>query len=186
MIRIISGRFRGLKLPVPALPGLRPTGDRVRESAYNALHTRFDLQGARVLDLFSGAGGFGLEAMSRGAGWVDFVEQQAPAVAHLRRSAERLGGQAKVHRADVLAFLAGATPEAPYDLVLLDPPYGAQLIEPVLQALLRPGWLRSAAYLCVEHGPTEPIPSLPGLQVDFARSYGHAGLTLLLRHEEDA
>lgn len=184
MFRIISGRARGLKLPVPDLPGVRPTTDRVRENAFNALQSRLHLDGLRVLDLFAGAGTLGLEALSRGAAQVDFVERQEAVARQLTANATRIGGGHAVHRRAVAEHLAGRPPAAPYDLVFLDPPYADGLVGATLQALMAPGWLAPGAWLCVEHPAQQAVVAPPGLGVDFARVYGQTGLTLLTSTRE--
>ena len=141
-VRIIAGRLRGSKLPVPDRPGLRPTSDRVRETLFNWLQPA--LPGARVLDLFAGTGALGFEAASRGAARVTLVERDARAVAALRESARILGAeQVEVVRADAVEFARSAS--GGFDLVFLDPPYRQGLlerIEPELERLVAPdGWL---------------------------------------------
>jgi 16S rRNA (guanine966-N2)-methyltransferase len=142
-VRIIGGAWRGSKLPVPAVVGLRPSADRVRETLFNWLQPV--LPGARVVDLFAGTGALGLEAASRGAARVDLVESAAPALEALRQSAARLGrdgsgGELRVHAGDALGFLA-ANP-GPWDLAFVDPPFAAGLWPATLAALaprLSPG-----------------------------------------------
>lgn len=113
-------------MPVPDLPGLRPTGDRVRETLFNWLQPR--LAGARCLDLFAGTGALGLEALSRGASRVTLVERSRPAVDHLRRSISSLNAEDEtelVHQ-DAMAFLASAA--SAYDIIFLDPPFADDLL----------------------------------------------------------
>lgn len=135
-VRIIAGRWRGSKLPVLDLPGLRPSSDRLRETLFNWLQPV--LPGARVLDLFAGSGALGFEAASRGAAQVDLVEQSAAAVAALRASALRLAGDPpkgiSVHAADALAWLADPG-RGPFDIAFVDPPFNAALWTPALAAL---------------------------------------------------
>jgi 16S rRNA (guanine966-N2)-methyltransferase len=121
-VRIVAGRWGGRRLSSPKGEATRPTSDRVREALFSILGER--VQGARVLDLFAGSGALGLEALSRGAGSVTFVDSSAPALAAVRANLETLGGDADVRRSDALRFLRSAAGEAQhYDLVLLDPPY---------------------------------------------------------------
>lgn len=156
MVRIVAGVAGGRRLAVPPR-GTRPTSDRVREAVFSALQARRDLHGARVLDLYAGSGALGLEALSRGAGYVRFVESDRPAVAVLRRNVEALGwggsdGAAVwVSAGDVPAVLRG-DPGLPYDVVFADPPYalGDGALGGVLSALVDGGWLASAALLVVE------------------------------------
>jgi 16S rRNA (guanine966-N2)-methyltransferase len=145
MPRVIAGRYGGRRLQAPPGNGTRPTADRVREALFSILGAR--TEGARVLDLFAGTGALGLEALSRGARSVTFVEQAQPALGVLRANLAALGAEAEVVRADALRWLRAASARArQYDLVFLDPPYrragalGAEL-STVLPAVLAPGAL---------------------------------------------
>ncbi|MBI3154675.1 MAG: 16S rRNA (guanine(966)-N(2))-methyltransferase RsmD [Burkholderiales bacterium] len=142
-VRLIGGSLRGRKLPVADRPGLRPTPDRVRETLFNWLGQ--DLSGWRVLDAFAGSGALGFEAASRGAAEVLLLELDPAQAASLRASRDRLGASAvRIERADALAWMRGAAPST-FDLVLLDPPFGAALALPALEAacaLVEPGgWI---------------------------------------------
>ena len=142
-MRIIGGRWKRTKLPVPNLPGLRPTPDRVRETLFNWLGQ--DLGGWQVVDAFAGTGALGLESASRGAAQVLLVEQDGPQVDALRALVARLAASAvKVERGNALTVLQRLAP-ASQDLVLLDPPFDAHLHDKALAAAvpaLRPqGWI---------------------------------------------
>ncbi len=159
-LRLIAGRWGGRRLPVADRPGLRPTPDRVRETLFNWLQGR--VPGARCLDLFAGSGALGLEAASRGAARVELVERDGRAARALTaRAAELDPAVIRVHRGDVARFLAGA-PEAPFDLVFVDPPYAGRRVSAVLEALGRGGWLAPGARVYVEFDAHGPAPSLPG------------------------
>lgn len=124
-VRIIGGLWRGRKLPVPDIPGLRPSGDRGRETLFNWLGAA--LPGARCADLFAGSGALGFEAASRGAAHVDLVEISPVAVSALLDSAERLGAkQVTVHRANVVDWIRGLAPGV-LDIVFMDPPFDSGL-----------------------------------------------------------
>lgn len=134
-VRIIGGQWKRTRLPVPQLPGLRPTPDRVRETLFNWLGQ--DLTGWRCLDAFAGTGALGLEAASRGAASVLLVEQDAGLVARLNQLCQRLQARSvQVRRGDGLAALQHCAP-ASLDLVLLDPPFDSALFQPALQAAAR-------------------------------------------------
>lgn len=143
-VRIIGGRWRGTRLIVPDLPGLRPTSDRVRETLFNWLMPM--LPGARVLDVFAGSGALGLEALSRGAASATLVERDPQLAGALRTLVARLpgGDAANVVQADALAWLP-TQPEAAFDLALVDPPFSAELwtrVLPAVAARLKPeAWL---------------------------------------------
>jgi len=141
-VRLIGGQFKRSKLPVADRPGLRPTPDRVRETLFNWLG--HDLAGWRVLDAFAGSGALGFEAASRGATEVLLLERDPVLARSLQASQARLQATAlRVECADAVAWMARCTP-ARFDLVLLDPPFGAGLQAPALAAaapLLGPGAL---------------------------------------------
>ena len=129
-VRIIGGMWRGTRLPVQDLPGLRPSGDRGRETLFNWLQPH--VRGSRCADLFAGSGVLGLEAASRGASSVTLVERSKAAADDIRASLAKLdAGQVKLVRGDALAWLAGCGPRS-LDIVFVDPPFGTGL---ELQAL---------------------------------------------------
>lgn len=138
-VRIIGGLWRGSKLPVPGLPGLRPTSDRTRETLFNWLQA--EMAGAQVLDLFAGSGALGFEAASRGAAGVDLVEAAPLAAASLRATAERLGRGGgpvlRVHAMSALDFLAAPAQAANlWDIAFVDPPFAEGLWGSTLAALV--------------------------------------------------
>jgi 16S rRNA (guanine966-N2)-methyltransferase len=158
VLRIIAGTWRGRKLRFPASAAIRPTPDRVRETLFNWLGTA--TPAAQCLDLFAGSGALGLEALSRGAAHVSFVEQDAAAVRELRaRLAEWQARDAAVTRADALRYLGGTA--RPFDIVFLDPPYGSLLLERAAALLTARGWLKPAALIYVECAAREALPPLP-------------------------
>ena len=118
-MRVVAGAFKGRRLQAPRGRRTRPTADRVREALFSILG---DVTGARVLDLYAGSGALGIEALSRGAASVTFVDRDPRAVAAIRRNLEAVGTEQEVRRLDALRYLAGAE-DASFDLVFLDPPY---------------------------------------------------------------
>lgn len=156
-IRIIGGSWRGRKLAFAPLPGLRPTPDRVRETLFNWLAPV--VRGAHCLDLFAGSGALGLEAASRGAARCVLVERDAQAAAMLREQVSRLGaGQVQVVEADALRWLATAS--QPFDIVFLDPPFGAGLLPACIELLEGRGWLAAEAWIYLETAHATQ-PALP-------------------------
>jgi 16S rRNA (guanine966-N2)-methyltransferase len=157
-LRIIAGRWRGRRFGVPEAPGLRPTGDRVRETLFNWLAPL--LPGARCLDLFAGSGALGLEALSRGAAHCDFVERE-PAVAGALDAVlrELEAGNGRVHCSDARSFLADAADR--YDIVFLDPPFSASLLDSCCEQLQQSGRLAGGARIYLEcpetHSPEVPV-----------------------------
>ncbi|MFZ1640734.1 MAG: 16S rRNA (guanine(966)-N(2))-methyltransferase RsmD [Candidatus Contendobacter sp.] len=157
-LRIIGGQWRGRRLEFPDVPGLRPTPDRVRETLFNWLAPV--LPGARCLDLFAGSGALGIEALSRGAAEVVFVECQPLAVRALRENLARLKAEnARVEMADALVWLR--QPGKPFEIALLDPPFGQGLLEPACATLEQNGWLAETAWIYLEAAMDQPAPSLP-------------------------
>src|SRR5471032_2633101 len=157
-LRIIAGQWCGRKFRFPPID-IRPTPDRVRETLFNWLQLR--IQGARCLDLFAGSGALGLEALSRGAAEVVFVEQRHAASLAIQRLLAQwpTAGRASVLCTEAQRYLAGKAP-SPFDLVLLDPPYASGEIAAAARALER-GWLASDARIYIEHARRESLPALP-------------------------
>lgn len=158
-LRIIAGRFRHRRLRFPALSGLRPTSDRVRETLFNWLQAV--LPGARCLDLFAGSGALGFEALSRGAAEVVFVERSPEAIGALRENAEKLQlprTAACFELADAARYLQ--SPASPFDIVFLDPPFDSGMLASSLVALDGAGWLAPGALVYVE-APADGLPPLP-------------------------
>ncbi|GAA3174941.1 16S rRNA (guanine(966)-N(2))-methyltransferase RsmD [Blastococcus jejuensis] len=176
MTRLIAGAAGGRRLKVPA-SGVRPTGDRAREALFNSLGALLDLEGATVLDLYAGSGALGLEALSRGAGSVVFVESSPKVLPVLRANVAAVGlPGGRVVAGSVPTVVAGRSPAA-FDLVLADPPYATPVDEVlgVLSALSEGGWLAPGAVLVVERSSREPAWEWPtpltGLR---DRRYGEA------------
>jgi 16S rRNA (guanine966-N2)-methyltransferase len=152
-MRIVGGLFRGRALKAPHSQAIRPTSDRLRESIFDILaHAYGDaVKGANVVDLFAGTGALGLEALSRGAARVLFVDDKAEARALLRANIEvlGLGGVTRVFRRDA-AKLGAAPPGEMFSLAFLDPPYGKGLATRALASLASGGWLAPDALVVVE------------------------------------
>jgi 16S rRNA (guanine966-N2)-methyltransferase len=161
MLRIIAGRWRGRKFRFPALD-IRPTPDRVRETLFNWLQPR--IQGAHCLDLFAGSGALGLEALSRGAASVVFVEQQrsaAAAIADLWRDwrGEEPSLETAILCVEAQRYLS-APPPRRFDIVFLDPPYDSGHLA-MAAAALEHGWLASDARIYVERARRDVRPAVP-------------------------
>ncbi len=153
-MRIVGGQFRGRALVSPATEGTRPTSDRVRESIFNILAhglPGFDLGGAKVLDLFAGTGALGLEALSRGATYCMFVDDDADARGVIRENVEALGltGVTKIFRRDA-TDLGEAGRYAGFSLLFLDPPYDKGLGPRALRSAAVGGWLVPGAIAVIE------------------------------------
>jgi len=158
--RIIGGTHRGRRFTFPGDLTVRPSPDRVRETLFNWLQGV--IPGARCLDLFAGSGALGLEALSRGAAFACFVDAAPRAVSAIREHLGVLkeGAKAEVQVADVLAFLR-VPPARAFDVVFLDPPYAAGLLEPACAALQRNGWLAPGARVYLESDAAAELSPLP-------------------------
>lgn len=183
-VRIIAGRWRGRRVRFASLPGLRPSPDRVRETLFNWL--RADLPGARCLDLFAGSGVLGLEALSRGAGQVVFVDEAPEVTRQLTATLAEFGSTAgQVIRADAFSYLRG-TP-TPFDLVFLDPPFDRDWLPDLGTLLERQGWLAPHASLYLECAARPVPPRLPaGWEVWRQGRAGEVGYYLVRRGRSDS
>jgi 16S rRNA (guanine966-N2)-methyltransferase len=187
-MRIIGGKFRGKRLAGPGAAGggdahLRPTSDRVRESLFNLLvHGDYGdpppPEGRRVLDLFAGTGALGLEALSRGADRVLFIDDLAVSRALMRENVDTLGviGQTKIWRRD--ATKLGPAKGEPFDLIFADPPYGKGQGAMALASARRGGWIAPGAIIVLEHRADEEIPTADWLTVADQRHYGETMITI--------
>lgn len=178
-MRIIGGRFRGTALAAVGkgdeAAHLRPTTDRVRESLFNVLAHGYELEDAKVLDLFAGTGALGLEALSRGAAQVTFVDDGRKAGRLLSQNIAKLRveDEVTVMRRDATRLGAGT----PHNIIFLDPPYGKSLGEKALKNIISGGWLAGDALIVWEEGGAiVPPPSLVLLD---ERKYGDSFIRLL-------
>ncbi len=161
-LRIIGGRWRSRTLSFPVVEGLRPTGDRIRETLFNWLAPI--LPDSRCLDLFAGSGILGFEALSRGAAHCSLIELNPAATRQLRANAEQLQAQkASIHQTSAVAFLSQPIDE-PFDVVFIDPPFADNLWQPVM-TLLDSGWLREGALIYVEAPPELSLSLSPAWQI---------------------
>jgi len=149
-VRLIGGKWRGRRLNFAATQRLRPTADRVRETVFNWL--MHDIEGARCLDAFAGSGALGLEALSRGAAFVVFIDYHANVQSTLRGvlgELEVMHHHAHVFKKDTMQWLNRAS-EEPFDLIFLDPPFHRKFILPCLKLLQIHGWLNPGAKVYIE------------------------------------
>lgn len=181
-MRIVGGKHRGTALAGPKSMAIRPTTDRLRETLFNILtHAYADPIGeARVLDLFSGTGALGLEALSRGARFCLFVEESAEARGLIRRNVETLAqtGATKIWRRDATQ-IGPCSPMEPFSLVFLDPPYGKGLAEQALAACRAGGWLAPDALCVVEEATEAGFATPDGFEELDRRDYGESQLVFL-------
>lgn len=190
--RVIAGRARGRRLLAPG-PGTRPIGDRVKQTLFAIVEP--DIAGAAFLDLFAGSGAGGIEALSRGAARVVFVERDPGAARTIEENLRRCGLEgpaAVVRRADVLAYLGSAAAiDGPFDVVLVDPPYADTAI--LVDVLRRLGSDAAAALVSAggrvvaKHFWRESPPAVVGLLAsERERRFGESALTFYRRRAEDA
>ena len=161
-MRIIAGEFKGRKLTGPVAPGVRPTSDRLRETLFNLVDV--EAPGCRVLDGFAGTGAVGLEALSRGAAHVTFVERDPRALSVISRNVAVCGATDRciIVRGDLASVARHLARDTPFDLVLLDPPYDYPDMETVLTEVSR--CLRPGGVLVLEHARRREAPThLPSL-----------------------
>ena len=158
-LRIVAGNWRSRLLEIADVPGLRPTSERVRETLFNWLAPR--IEGARCLDLFAGTGALGLEALSRGATSVVFVESSRRAATVLEQNARSLDTSGAVIRhGDALEYLKTADPDS-FDIVFLDPPFAASLLEETCKAIESSGIVVAGGLVYLEQDRTPSLPALP-------------------------
>lgn len=180
-MRIITGKHRGRRIEIGPDNGktIRPTSDFAREAIFNILtHGKLGLEehavvDARVLDLFCGTGALGLEALSRGASHVTFIDKSRDSIAICRHNTASMKEEANC------AFLAQDASQlghchAPYSLIFIDPPYHSKLIEPALASLHKNKWMNPHAILVIEHDEKESIARPDFLELLYQRRYGRA------------
>ncbi|KIC28457.1 16S rRNA (guanine(966)-N(2))-methyltransferase RsmD [Leisingera sp. ANG-M6] len=184
-MRIIAGDFRGRALAAvgkgDAGAHLRPTTDRVRESLFSVLTHTGAIPGARVLDLFAGTGALGLEALSRGAAEVLFVDDGRVSGGLIKKNITICKAEDRCTLARRDALKLGQNPDAPFDLIFLDPPYGKALGEKALAAAVAGGWLAEDALVVWEE--SAPMSAPNGFELESSRKYGDTHVTLLWRQE---
>ena len=182
-MRVITGSARGKRLK--ELPGLdtRPTTDRVKEGLFNAI--QFDIEGRRVLDLFAGTGQLGIEALSRGAAFCDFVDSAPAAMRIIRANVDACGlaERAAFHQKDFAAFLAGCPGK--YGLVFLDPPYGTGLLEKALETVAAIDILSENGIMGSESASEAVLPQLPA-PYEMGREHRYGKIKLTLYHRRVA
>ena len=179
VLRIIGGEWRGRKIHFPPVAAIRPTPDRVRETVFNWLQTA--LAGRRCLDLYAGSGALGLEALSRGAREVVFVDREPAVARHLFATLQMLDcDRGRVVRSDARRFLEGSA--EPFDLIFLDPPFGESVLAEVCRQIAAGGWLAPGGFVYLESPASAGPPELPdGWTLLKSRRAGEVGYHLARR-----
>lgn len=188
MTRIVAGSAGGRSLRVPP-KGTRPTSEKVREALFSRLEHLDVVDGARVLDLYAGSGALGLEAASRGAAHVTLVDASRQAVEVCRRNVRELALPTVTVVLDRAERFVAAPPAAPWDLVLLDPPYDVpeDVVDAVVEALAVPGALTPGAIVVVERSKRSAPPTWPaGWEALAHKDYGETSVWLAGPAEDDA
>jgi 16S rRNA (guanine966-N2)-methyltransferase len=178
-LRIIGGRWRGRKLGFTAQPGLRPTGDRIRETLFNWLAA--DLPGARCADLFAGSGALGLEALSRGAAHCDFIDLSATAIRDISEHLLRLDAldSARCLAMSADAYIEQQAPRS-LDIVFVDPPFGQGIAQATCRVLARSAVLSEAALIYLETGRSETLEPMAGWRTHREKVAGEVRYQLLV------
>jgi len=184
-VRITAGAYKGKPIRVPDDKSIRPTSNRARQALFNRLEHSFKdygfhLRGARVADLFAGTGALGLEALSRGAAHIVFVETS---LASRRLLHDNIAALDVSDKTAVLTLDATSLPTASqaYDLVLLDPPYGEGLAQNTVDALAAKEWLSDKSLIVTETAKDETPTAPGGWAVEDTRAYGRGAITYLVR-----
>lgn len=188
-MRIVAGKFRGLSLAAPKDARVRPTSDRVREALFNVLAHNdfgvgFSVEGARVLDLFAGTGALGLEALSRGARYVLFVDDHHESRGLIRRNVEaaHATGATKIWRRDAGSLTEmPANAGGPFDLVFMDPPYRKGLVARALSGADSGGWLAPHAVVVAEMAEDEMFAAPDWVGSLDERAYGDTKIVFMAR-----
>ncbi len=160
-MRVISGTARGHRLKAPRGMTTRPMADKIREAVFSVLASE-GIQPVRVLDLYAGSGSVGIEALSRGAEWADFVEHNAAACAVIRDNlaSTRFTERAAVHQATIEGFISRLRER--YDFIIMDPPYASPTIRDVIEALARSPAVEHGTILVIGHSPRVALPERIG------------------------
>ena len=186
-MRVIAGTAKGRKLRVPAGLHVRPSGARLRESAFGILEHRGAIDGARVLDLFAGTGALGIEALSRGATSLVAVEQDRAVAKLLQANVEHAGfaDRTRVVVQPAERAVAQLPDGDSFDLVLVDPPYREGLAQPVLERLAERGLVRPDGLVLVEHARVESLAWPETWELELERRFGDSTITLLRAAQPD-
>ena len=184
MIRIVSGKYKGKRLAAPEGDRTRPTTEKVRESAFNILASNGEIRG-RVLDLFAGSGALGIEALSRGAEEAVFVEKNPKAAAVVRRNVSEVGCGSRVFNTDWKVAVRKLVGQAPFDLILLDPPYALGIESDILRAVTEGGLLAPGGVIVVEHAADNDFAYDDKIFSADRRTYSDTCVTFLRRRADE-
>lgn len=185
-MRVIAGVAKGRKLQTVEGLSTRPTTDRIKETLFNMI--AFDLPQCKFLDLFSGSGAIGIEALSRGAEHAVFVENNLECQRMIEQNLihTKLDKQARIVGLEMQkALLQLSNEKAVFDIIFLDPPYETEMIQPTLLEIVHSGLLSKDGYVIAEHAAKIPLPSVSGLRILREKEYRTTVLTFLCLEEEN-
>ncbi len=189
MMRIITGRARGIKLETLEGDNTRPTSERAKEAVFSML--QFDIEGREVLDLYAGSGQMGLEAVSRGAASATLVDKSKEAAAVIAKNIEktRLGDSCRMLCSDTFDFIRAFRGKRKFDIVFIDPPYALRAVVPTLEALLSAELLKPTSLIVCESAESDIFENSPEAEEKFEivkmRKFGAATLTVLTPKEAE-
>ncbi|MBI1909526.1 MAG: 16S rRNA (guanine(966)-N(2))-methyltransferase RsmD [Deltaproteobacteria bacterium] len=177
-MKILGGQAKGRSLKKPKNNKIRPALAKVKGAIFNILG---DIEGTSVLDLFAGTGNIGIEALSRGAAWVTFVDNEPQALRLIRENSQRTGTEAscQIVKAEIPWGLKKLKNDHTYSLIFVDPPYDQRLVNTTLRFLAREKTLAPGGMIIVEHSPREGVVPPEGLQITDERRYGQTNITFL-------
>jgi 16S rRNA (guanine966-N2)-methyltransferase len=180
-MRIISGQQKGRRISAGKSARIRPTSDRVRESIFNVL--REEVEGKRILDLFAGAGGLGLEALSRGAAWVTFVDSSPRSINLLRSNLKKLSlnDRSTVIKLDGMKALKRL--EETFDLIFADPPYDRGFVQQIVDSVVLSEILQEGGILVLEHHKKETFGCSQELSILKQRRFGDTVVSFLMKRK---
>lgn len=180
-MRIITGLLKGRRIHIPNTLNVRPTTDRTKEGLFSILDARKYIRGANVLDLFGGSGNLGLEALSRGAKKVLFVDSDRRNIKHIESTAREfeIADQVRTVPSKVERFLDGMP--LPYDIIFADPPYHYSWMEEMVETILSDGWLAENGWLILEHDKHHDFSDHP--HCAYVKEYGRTHISIFLAEE---
>ncbi|MFH5882850.1 16S rRNA (guanine(966)-N(2))-methyltransferase RsmD [Halalkalibaculum sp. DA3122] len=182
-MRIITGTLKGRKINIPKTLKVRPTSDRTKEGLFSVIEARRYIRDANVLDLFAGSGNLGVEAISRGASRVLFVDNDHFNIRHIEELGREfdIEDQIRTAVADVADFLDG--PPLPYDIIFSDPPYEYPRMEQMIETILEKGWLNDRGWFVLEHDKRHDFIEHPNCF--FSKAYGRTIVSIFLQEEPE-
>ena len=176
-MRVITGLYKGRILKTVKDLSVRPATDRVKQTVFNMLANRIELHGTRVLDLFAGSGSLGIEALSRGAAHVTFVENDEQAVRYIEENVKALGCETmiEIDETDAMYFLLHV--HSPFDLIFADPPYAFERTTEIPGIVFTQKLLKSHGYLLIEHATTVHFASTQSYHAGPEKKFGRTLVT---------